>query len=194
MLPAEDESSVGEKNEDTLSLEVVLTSNVNSRNDPVPILEEVEGNIFSSEEETSTLSETQVSEPAASSRDYDKDEVELGGKFELPSKESPSAARYQPQTTDAASSDSVKTDVLPPFVSSISETTIPRDEREGKDETTTHLEADRGESSPTVENAGPPPLAGANVMNVALVAAECAHWIKTGTCMELLSRKLFLLM
>ncbi|PIN04718.1 Starch synthase [Handroanthus impetiginosus] len=33
---------------------------------------------------------------------------------------------------------------------------------------------------PTEEDVKPPPLAGANVMNVILVAAECAPWVKTG--------------
>lgn len=35
--------------------------------------------------------------------------------------------------------------------------------------------------NPTVEDVKPPPLAGPNVMNVIIVAAECAPWIKTGT-------------
>lgn len=34
---------------------------------------------------------------------------------------------------------------------------------------------------PTNEDMKPPPLAGANVMNVIIVAAECAPWSKTGT-------------
>ncbi|KAH6791163.1 starch synthase 2 [Perilla frutescens var. frutescens] len=33
---------------------------------------------------------------------------------------------------------------------------------------------------PTNEDEKPPPLAGANVMNVIIVAAECAPWVKTG--------------
>ena len=41
---------------------------------------------------------------------------------------------------------------------------------------------------PTNEDANPPPLAGANVMNVIIVAAECAPWVKTGnhylSCMK----------
>ncbi|KAL6520394.1 Sucrose synthase [Orobanche minor] len=34
--------------------------------------------------------------------------------------------------------------------------------------------------NPTIEDAKPPPLAGANVMNIILVAAECTPWSKTG--------------
>ncbi|XP_042007369.1 granule-bound starch synthase 2, chloroplastic/amyloplastic-like isoform X2 [Salvia splendens] len=33
---------------------------------------------------------------------------------------------------------------------------------------------------PTNQDVNPPPLAGANVMNVIIVAAECAPWVKTG--------------
>lgn len=36
-------------------------------------------------------------------------------------------------------------------------------------------------NAPMSEEVKPPPLAGANVMNVILVAAECAPWSKTGT-------------
>lgn len=39
---------------------------------------------------------------------------------------------------------------------------------------------DGHENVPTIEDVKPPPLAGANVMNIILVAAECAPWSKTG--------------
>ncbi|XP_024025240.1 starch synthase 2, chloroplastic/amyloplastic [Morus notabilis] len=71
-------------------------------------------------------------------------------------------------------------DPLPPFLSSISKASTLRDEKQ----------VDLEEPSPQViddEKAGgerdeekPPPLAGANVMNIILVAAECAPWSKTG--------------
>ncbi|KAH9621052.1 hypothetical protein KSS87_014173 [Heliosperma pusillum] len=35
-------------------------------------------------------------------------------------------------------------------------------------------------AKPSGEDSNPPPLAGSNVMNVILVAAECAPWVKTG--------------
>ncbi|PKI40099.1 hypothetical protein CRG98_039471, partial [Punica granatum] len=103
-------------------------------------------------------------------------------KFEFPSHGTPSPGRYEPPTEDATSSDSVKTDILPPFVSSIPEISIPKDEKEEEDskEATTQLAADNGDSDTMVEDGKPSPLAGTNVMNVILVAAECAPWIKTG--------------
>lgn len=42
------------------------------------------------------------------------------------------------------------------------------------------LEVGEQVNHPVREDAKPPPLAGANVMNVVLVAAECAPWRKTG--------------
>lgn len=49
-----------------------------------------------------------------------------------------------------------------------------------KDEKVKQLEDDELVNDPVGEDAKPPPLAGANVMNVILVAAECAPWCKTG--------------
>lgn len=40
--------------------------------------------------------------------------------------------------------------------------------------------SDVPDTAPEEEDVKPPPLAGANVMNVILVAAECAPWSKTG--------------
>ncbi|KAL2898488.1 Granule-bound starch synthase 2 chloroplastic/amyloplastic, partial [Bienertia sinuspersici] len=42
------------------------------------------------------------------------------------------------------------------------------------------LKDDEQVNNPVIEDAKPTPLAGANVMNVILVAAECAPWRKTG--------------
>lgn len=49
-----------------------------------------------------------------------------------------------------------------------------------KDKEDKHLEDFEQVNHPVGEDATPPPLAGANVMNVILVAAECAPWRKTG--------------
>ncbi|PKI47889.1 hypothetical protein CRG98_031673, partial [Punica granatum] len=146
-VSAEDESSVGEKDKAFSSPEVDSTSDVSDRNGSVPSLEEQSKNIFSSDRRASNASsEAPGSEPATINWIHDIDEAVHEGKFEFPSHGTPSPGRYEPPTEDATSSDSVKTDILPPFVS----------------------------------NGKPPPLAGANVMNVILVAAECAPWIKTG--------------
>ncbi|KAK4799441.1 hypothetical protein SAY86_024806 [Trapa natans] len=164
ILHAEEESSVEVKKEDP------FISNLSSGNELAPSLEEVEGNIFSSEEESFSLSGTQVYEPATTGPDFAKDEPDG----------TPFPASNLPLIADATSPESLETYVLPPFVSNISETTIPRVDK-GIEEIAGHLEADKEENKPMVENAGPsPPLAGANVMNIILVAAECAPWIKTG--------------
>ncbi|XP_021721398.1 granule-bound starch synthase 2, chloroplastic/amyloplastic-like [Chenopodium quinoa] len=49
-----------------------------------------------------------------------------------------------------------------------------------KDEKEKQLENNEQVYHPVGEETKPPPLAGANVMNVILVAAECAPWCKTG--------------
>ncbi|XP_031396234.1 granule-bound starch synthase 2, chloroplastic/amyloplastic-like [Punica granatum] len=182
-VSAEDESSVGEKDKAFSSPEVDSTSDVSDRNGSVPSLEEQSKNIFSSDRRASNASsEAPGSEPATINWIHDIDEAVHEGKFEFPSHGTPSPGRYEPPTEDATSSDSVKTDILPPFVSSIPEISIPKDEKEEEysKEATTQLGADNGDSDTMVEDGKPPPLAGANVMNVILVAAECAPWIKTG--------------
>ncbi|XP_031391017.1 granule-bound starch synthase 2, chloroplastic/amyloplastic isoform X2 [Punica granatum] len=180
---AEDESSVGEKDKPFSSPEVDSTSDVSDRNGSVPSLEEQSKNIFSSDRRASNASsEASGSEPATINWIRDIDEAVHEEKFEFPSHGTPSPGRYEPPTEDATSSDSVKTDILPPFVSSIPEISIPKDEKEEEDskEATTQLGADNGDSDTMVEDGKPSPLAGTNVMNVILVAAECAPWIKTG--------------
>lgn len=173
-MSAEDESSVVGSDKDPSSIAVASTSIVNSRSRSVNSHEEHEGNIFSSDGGTSISSETTVSEPPTVSRD-NIDEAVLGGEFELSSSGTPSAARYQTPMKNSTRLGSVETDFLPPFVSSISEITIPEDKK---------VEEGLEVSDPAVEDAEPPPLAGTNVMNVILVAAECAPWSKTGICLS----------
>ncbi|PIA62717.1 hypothetical protein AQUCO_00200621v1 [Aquilegia coerulea] len=82
---------------------------------------------------------------------------------------------------DKTDSDAVQLDGLPYFLSKTSEPHGLEDNEEKKStefflEDVT-IEANR---APEEENTKPPPLAGANVMNIILVAAECAPWSKTG--------------
>lgn len=66
---------------------------------------------------------------------------------------------------------------LPPFVSEISTT---YESSKDTDESILHHLTD--DADVTIdEDVKSPPLAGPNVMNVILVAAECAPWSKTGT-------------
>ncbi|KAK3212662.1 hypothetical protein Dsin_017368 [Dipteronia sinensis] len=67
---------------------------------------------------------------------------------------------------------------LPSFLSRTSKISSLKDEEDLKDLNLQEVTIEA--TDPTVDYAKPPPLAGANVMNVILVAAECAPWSKTG--------------
>lgn len=74
----------------------------------------------------------------------------------------------------------VWSDELPSFLSSSSATSSLKEEKLG-DLKESSLQEVNGEANvPTSEDVKPPPLAGANVMNVIVVSAECAPWSKTG--------------
>ncbi|CAI9272686.1 unnamed protein product [Lactuca saligna] len=66
---------------------------------------------------------------------------------------------------------------LPPFVSDISPTLK---KFENTNESTLHHVKEHVPDAPMGDNSKSPPLAGPNVMNIILVAAECAPWSKTG--------------
>ncbi|KAF9626187.1 hypothetical protein IFM89_031314 [Coptis chinensis] len=78
-------------------------------------------------------------------------------------------------------SDSVQSDVLPSFLSKTSEShVLDNNDKEKLEETCFEDVNVETNIAPGEEEAKPPPLAGANVMNIILVAAECAPWSKTG--------------
>ncbi|GMJ04139.1 starch synthase 2 [Hibiscus trionum] len=82
----------------------------------------------------------------------------------------------QSKTSD---SKAFKSDVLPSYLSSSSyKSQVIEEENKNLTEAVLKEAADVEDSA--VEGENPPPLAGANVMNVILVAAECAPWSKTG--------------
>ncbi|XP_043704603.1 granule-bound starch synthase 2, chloroplastic/amyloplastic [Telopea speciosissima] len=64
---------------------------------------------------------------------------------------------------------------IPSFLSNVSESHDLEDEKVER-----ITEAGLGDVISEDENVKPPPLAGANVMNIILVSAECAPWSKTG--------------
>lgn len=78
-----------------------------------------------------------------------------------------------------SSSQKVWSNDLPSYLSSSTKTSSTEDQKDQEKETTSYVKNDEA-SIPTHEEENPPPLAGANVMNVILVAAECAPWSKTG--------------
>lgn len=77
-------------------------------------------------------------------------------------------------------SESVWSDELPSFLSSSSATSSLKDEKLGDLKESSLQEVNDEANVPSGEDVKPPPLAGANVMNVIVVAAECAPWSKTG--------------
>ncbi|KAL4577263.1 hypothetical protein LXL04_013368 [Taraxacum kok-saghyz] len=76
----------------------------------------------------------------------------------------------------STNSQKATTSELPPFVSDISPT---YNKIENTNESTTHHIKDVTDA-PIGDESQSPPLAGPNVMNIILVAAECAPWSKTG--------------
>jgi starch synthase len=76
-------------------------------------------------------------------------------------------------------SEKVWSDKLPSFLSNTSEISTTNEKQENVNEPILP-EINNIENDPATEDILPPPLAGANVMNVIMVAAECAPWSKTG--------------
>ncbi|KDP27156.1 hypothetical protein JCGZ_19855 [Jatropha curcas] len=136
------------------------------------ILEQQNGNggIVPSSYVDSTADELPETASSAVSRSYFKGEEE----FEQPKspKTDSSVKNSTKQPKDASSEKSFLTNTL--------EVSVINDEKtEGSNESASPEVNNVGSDSMT-EHAKPPPLAGANVMNVILVAAECAPWSKTG--------------
>ncbi|KAK6913273.1 Starch synthase, catalytic domain [Dillenia turbinata] len=75
---------------------------------------------------------------------------------------------------------SSKTTVLPSFLSETSGSLDLQYETQEELKEPDLKEVNDGATEPQTEDVKPPPLAGANVMNVIIVAAECAPWSKTG--------------
>ncbi|KAI4387796.1 hypothetical protein MLD38_000199 [Melastoma candidum] len=69
---------------------------------------------------------------------------------------------------------------LPPFVSSVSNALDKQDKRTEDSKVTSPQEDINKADNPSIEEEKPPPLAGVNVMNIILIAAECVPWSKTG--------------
>lgn len=74
---------------------------------------------------------------------------------------------------------STRSNELPSFLSRTAVISSPKEEWH-EDNLDQVQQIDSEQIEPKTEEVKPPPLAGANVMNVILVAAECAPWSKTG--------------
>ncbi|CDY37538.1 BnaA05g34030D [Brassica napus] len=95
------------------------------------------------------------------------------------------SAKEDANTADAAKNDKMDGDgngnPLPSYLTKTPETpSIKTEEYMETKEEMAHEEASSDTDEPSKDEEQPPPLAGANVMNVILVAAECAPFSKTG--------------
>ncbi|KAK5820218.1 granule-bound starch synthase 2, chloroplastic/amyloplastic-like [Gossypium arboreum] len=128
------------------------------------------GSILSSSHVTSTVKD--ISEIRPSDEAGDEPEVHL-------SSEKASSDLGSTKLLKTTDSKAFKSDMLPSFPSSSSDAVL-LTSVENENLTKTSLEMVGEVHDPAVESTKPPPLAGANVMNIILVAAECAPWSKTG--------------
>lgn len=110
------------------------------------------------------------------SKGYDDDKREL--EQQLPPKKASSHEDSSKQLKVTVS-EKVWSDKLPSFLSNTSEISTTNEKQENVNEPILP-EINNIENDPATEDILPPPLAGANVMNVIVVAAECAPWSKTG--------------
>uniref|UniRef100_A0A2P2JZE7 Granule-bound starch synthase 2ic/amyloplastic isoform X1 n=1 Tax=Rhizophora mucronata TaxID=61149 RepID=A0A2P2JZE7_RHIMU len=166
--PELDESS-SEQNEKSLSSPSdALSSGEN-------VLEQQNGSIPSSSYASSTADEIPKGASLALDGTYSEGEKEV--EEHLPPKKVTSVKNRTEQLD--TSPKKIGSNELPYFLSNTSkDSTINGEKCEDRDESTL-LESDNVKSNHITEEA-PPPLAGVNVMNVILVAAECAPWSKTG--------------
>lgn len=126
---------------------------------------------------SSTVDEVAETLPSDIGSGFDEVKNEYG-KLELLRKAS-SEEDTSKQSEDT-NSEAVWLEGLPSFLSSSSESSTEVDENRRLLNKTFLTEMDGEANDPVIEDVIPPPLAGANVMNVVLVAAECAPWSKTG--------------
>ncbi|KAK8710149.1 hypothetical protein V6N13_145488 [Hibiscus sabdariffa] len=132
--------------------------------------EDRNGSILSSSHVSSTTKN--VSEILSSDEVQEEPELYLP-----PEKASSTIGSIKPsKTTDYKA---FKSDVIPSYLlSSYDNARVTDEQNENLTEAVLKEAAEVDDSA--VEGEKPPPLAGANVMNVILVAAECAPWSKTG--------------
>lgn len=165
------EEDAGSLEQGDNSLSEVETSGNNT-------VEDQNASIASSSYDHSTAEKELETIPYAVSRGFSKIEKEHGEPVPL------NKAPYEVESTkhvNKTSSKSEWSESLPSFLSTTVETSTLKDEEEHVDLKEPSLqEVNVGATDSTIEDVKPPPLAGPNVMNIILVAAECAPWSKTG--------------
>lgn len=147
-------------------------SNVGCDND-----EDYNGSVLNGDHLHSNADKVSVALSSATSRDFGEGKKKLGKNLSL---ENPSSGLESPKQLKETRLETIWSDALPLFLSKSVETASPKEE---KLEDFVGLSSQEVNNEATVsmeEDIKPPPLAGTNVMNIILVAAECAPWSKTG--------------
>lgn len=152
---------------------------------PVSDDEDPSGNILSSSDSHSTEQKPEAL-PSSTSRWFNESEREHENPLHQENVPPEVDSIKQPEVTK---SDTDWSDTLPAFLKN-SESSILEDEQHvDLNESSSQVE-ENGATDSAIEDVKPPPLAGPNVMNVILVAAECAPWSKTGILhCEIIERK-----
>ncbi|XP_008230773.1 PREDICTED: granule-bound starch synthase 2, chloroplastic/amyloplastic [Prunus mume] len=166
----EDKASFEQVNDSFPNVESSSTSGDNTVEDQI-------GSIASSSYGDSTEDKELETVPSAVSRGLDKIEKDHGEP--LPLNKAPSEVDST-KHVNKTSSKTEWSDALPSFISTTAKTSTPIDEELVDLKEPSLEEVNNWETDLMSEDVKPPPLAGANVMNVILVAAECAPWSKTG--------------
>lgn len=125
----------------------------------------------------SPLHSTKEAPESVLTKEPDKAERNLESQFS--SKVTPSSSD-SPEHLNNISSVSVQSTEMPSFLSSTLEVEPLEVEQNESLKESSLQNVDNETADPVSEDMEPPPLAGPNVMNIILVAAECAPWSKTG--------------
>ncbi|KAL5582275.1 hypothetical protein UlMin_014717 [Ulmus minor] len=155
-LPSTGLSSIDDDDEDT----------VENKND----------SIFSSNYASSTAEQKSENLPSTSSRGFEESVGKYGQNEPLQN----APPRVDPiKESKDSSTETDWSNPLPSFLLN-RETSVVEDEKHVKSDEPIFQKVNDVTDEPLTEEVKPPPLAGANVMNIILVSAECAPWSKTG--------------
>ncbi|KAJ8775048.1 hypothetical protein K2173_020052 [Erythroxylum novogranatense] len=135
------------------------------------------GSFSSNSQDSSTVDQLSEGASLASSKGYEEGGRDIGD--QLPEKD----ATFPRSSTDywnEVSTEKIQSDELPTFLSSSLKVATINVEKHVDQGESALSEINNVESDMIEKEPPPPPLAGANVMNVILVAIECAPWSKTG--------------
>lgn len=167
-----EDNEVSYKGRDSSFPNMDLTSTGDSGGD-----EDYNGGILSGNYVHSNADKVPAALSSATSRGFGEGEKELGKDLSL---ENPSLDLEASKQLKDTSPKTVWSDPLPSFLSKSVETASPKEEKQEDFRELSSEEVNNEAAVSMGEDVKPPPLAGTNVMNIILVAAECAPWSKTG--------------